>query len=166
MTQEYLINDEDPPSRRSQLFTICVWLAILSIAVAFYALAGKGVIQKTKPQYHQFFETSLYYGDYVPSVKYSVLGSITGYSKDETCPNRDCITASGQEAGTHIIACPYNIKLGTIVDIESIGRRVCGDRTAYWVQDKYGDTFDLWFENYELAISFGRQNLVVKILNN
>jgi len=165
MTQKYLIDDEEP-NPKSWLLTAIIWLLIIGTCVAFYALCGKGIIRETKIQYRQFFDTSFLQSDYVPSVKYSVLGSITGYSKDETCPNRDCITASGQEAGTHIIACPYNIKLGTIVDIESIGRRVCGDRTAYWVQNKYGDTFDLWFENYELAKSFGRQNLVVKILNN
>ena len=158
MTIEYN-NSEDPPS--SKLLTIIIWLAVISVCVLFYALAGKGVVQETHSEYRQFMDTSFHQSDYEPFPRYQVLASVTMYSKKETCPHRDCITASGVEAGRHIVACPYNIPLGTIVEILD-EKYVCGDRTSIWIQEKR-TTFDLWADNYESAILWGVRRLPVLV---
>ena len=103
---------------------------------------------------------------YYPSFRYSTLACISGYSSVETCPDGKCITASGKEADKYLIACPYHIPLGSVVKIKGIGRFTCADRTAYWIQEKYGDTFDLWFgDDYEGAREFGRKYLEVEVYN-
>jgi 3D (Asp-Asp-Asp) domain-containing protein len=90
--------------------------------------------------------------------KTQILGSITGYTKLETCAVGDCITASGQEAHEELVACPYWIPLGTLIEIKDIGFFRCEDRTAVWVQEKHENTFDIWFgDDYSGAIKFGRQ---------
>jgi len=96
----------------------------------------------------------------------SVLGVITAYSKAETCPQKVCITASGQKADYDIIACPRELELGTLIEIEEKIYE-CGDRTAKWVEEKYGNVFDIWMgENYNEAIKFGRQYQIILIYYN
>jgi 3D (Asp-Asp-Asp) domain-containing protein len=158
MTQEYN-NLTDPPSRRSQLFTICVWLAILSAVVAFYALCGKSIIRETKPQYRQFMDTSFHQGDYVPSVKYFVLGSLTAYTaREEETDSTPFITASGETVRNGIVAnncLPFH----SIVEI-------LGDK--YVVLDRMNsrydcEHFDLFMWSLEDARNFGVKNLIVKV---
>ena len=158
-------NDDEPP-----LITILVWIAIvilfiLSILIAIYPrqVEKSGVYQE-----HSFYDICLVQPNivYYPKFKYSTLACISGYSSVETCPNGECITASGKEAGKYLIACPYHIPLGSVVKIKGIGRFTCADRTAYWIQEKYGDTFDLWFgDDYEGAKEFGRKYLEVEVYN-
>ena len=51
---------------------------------------------------------------YEPVVMQAV---ITAYSKEETCPYEECITASGKVAITGLVACPRAVKLGTTIEI-------------------------------------------------
>ena len=60
------------------------------------------------------------------------------------------------------IACPRRIKLGTPVVIEG-HPFVCDDRTALWVERRFGDTFDIFVGEYRSARKFGRRNLPVTI---
>ena len=136
------------------MFAFVIWTYTRTVAPNYnYEIREESVVRQIIPHY-------------IPKFQYSVYASISGYSSIETCPNRDCITASGKEADKWLIACPYWIPLGSIVKIDGIGRFTCADRTAKWVQEKYGHTFDLWFgDDYEGAKEFGRQTLEVKIYN-
>ncbi|MFA6158961.1 MAG: 3D domain-containing protein [Candidatus Paceibacterota bacterium] len=96
------------------------------------------------------------------------LASVSWYSRADSCHNmvgRVCLTAIGRDTkeGT-TVACPKRLKLGTRVHIEGIGERVCEDRYADWVQERNGDTFDVFTEDYDEAVRFGRKNLKVTIL--
>src|SRR3990167_9385284 len=66
-----------------------------------------------------------------PNEPKTIYGKVTKYSKTETCPDRPCITASGQIATRNrTLACPRHIPFGRKV---LIGQRtyVCEDRTHY-----------------------------------
>lgn len=96
--------------------------------------------------------------------RYTVeLAKVTAYTKHETCPNNECVTASGTkpEAG-RTVACPRKIELGTKVEIN--GKvYVCEDRTARWVDGRYdiysGDDRQSWL----LAKEYGVQEYLIKI---
>lgn len=94
-----------------------------------------------------------------------IKASVTQYSPRESC-SHDCITASGKRATpNHTVACPSFLPLGMVVDIQG-KKYVCEDRTAKWVQRKFGPTFDIFTENYQQAKKFGRQTLTVGIYAN
>jgi hypothetical protein len=161
MTQNYLINDEEPPSRYSRLLTAIIWAAIIGVCIAFYALCGKGVIQESKPQYHQFFETAFSQSDYIPSVKYQVLASVSAYTpRPEECDDDPFINAAGQYVMSGDIACPDWLPLYSIVSING-ERYICKDR----MNKRYrsGNYFDIFFWDLAEAREFGRQNLIVSI---
>jgi len=152
-------NDTEPP-----LITILVWIVVLiMIALEFFIVFHP---RKTEP-YEEIPDSYVYSPNisYYPQIKYRILASVSGYSKKETCPYGECITASGQIASKHLIACPYWIPLGSRVEIEGVGNFTCGDRTAKYIQERFGPTFDIWFYEYEDAIKFGRQQklVIVKI---
>ena len=97
-------------------------------------------------------------------VKGQPVATVTAYSAHETCPNRPCITASGQVAKPGTLACPRSTPLGTRVEIEDMGTYTCLDRTATWTDGRY----DIWFgyteKDYQDAIQFGIRRLSVKVL--
>lgn len=78
---------------------------------------------------------------------------ITKYSAKDSChyPTEEgCLTASGSIATAHrTLACPYDMDLGTKVTIQGF-EYTCEDRTAHWVQNELGRTFDI-FEGYDDA---------------
>jgi 3D (Asp-Asp-Asp) domain-containing protein len=94
--------------------------------------------------------------------------SVSKYSRLDSCHNRQgdkCLTAGGNDVKEGwTVACPRSIALGTVVNIEGIGERVCDDRTAQWVEDKFGGTFDVFTEDYDEAVQFGRKmrNVVIQ----
>lgn len=72
------------------------------------------------------------------------------------------ITASGtkvQEGKT--IACPPSFEFGTKLNIENVGLRVCEDRGGAIKSDR----LDLYVESLTKAIEFGKQTLLVEILD-
>lgn len=87
-----------------------------------------------------------------------ITADVTMYSKTETCPNRQCQTASGRyidATDTDVIACPRRLKLGSRVIIDG-KEYICEDRTARWI-DNLG-RFDIWNGNdYNGAIEWGVQ---------
>ena len=98
---------------------------------------------------------------YCPNEK---LYEVSKYTKWETCPDRPCVTASGQIATRgRTVACPRHIPLGTKV---SIAERIyiCEDRTHYRFDGRWdiyaGDTeYD-----YQQALAWGVKKLPVTIL--
>jgi len=93
--------------------------------------------------------------------------STTKYSRKDSCHNKrgnKCLTAIGRDtkAGT-TVACPRSIKLGTKIQIEGV-TYTCEDRTAKWVEAKFGPTFDIFTEDYNEAVTFGRKSLTITML--
>lgn len=93
--------------------------------------------------------------------------SVSMYSRKDSCHNKvgnKCLTAIGRDTkqGT-TVACPRNIKLGTKVQVDGF-TYTCEDRTAKWVEDKFGPTFDIFTENYSEAVAFGRKSLTITML--
>jgi hypothetical protein len=98
----------------------------------------------------------------------TITASVSMYSPKETCPDgvfNKCKDASGHRPiGANTLACPRKYGLGTRF---SIGKDIynCTDRTAKWIEDKYGPTFDIFTESYQAAKAFGRKRMQVTILN-
>lgn len=92
-------------------------------------------------------------------------GFVSAYSREDSCHNKnkqgECIMANGQPVREGFIACPRNIKLGTMVIIEG-ERLTCADRTAKWVEEKYPNTFDVFIDGPE-SKQFGRMKVKAKI---
>lgn len=89
--------------------------------------------------------------------------SISKYSPEETCPNKPCIMASGRYVYIGAIACPPDIRLG--IKVEILGEIfTCEDRTASWVQNKFGPTYDIFTWDYNAAKKWGRQKLLIRRL--
>lgn len=57
------------------------------------------------------------------------------------------------------VAAPRRIKFGTILHIEGVGVRVVQDRQAR----RYDSRFDVFFNNHNDAMEFGKQKLQVTI---
>jgi len=161
------MTDNEYPKWLKVLVQAVVWICM--IVVAFFILysivsATFSIFAQEEYQPISFYDLHLSQSYQVPLPIYTTLATITGYSKAETCPDKDCITASGERADILLVACPKWIPLGTLIEIEEVGMRKCADRTADWVQVKNGDTFDLWFPSYEEAIEFGRKIKEVEII--
>jgi 3D (Asp-Asp-Asp) domain-containing protein len=72
------------------------------------------------------------------------------------------VTASGtyvKEGRT--IACPPSFEFGTKLNIEGVGLRICEDRGGA-IESGH---LDLYMDSLEKALKFGRQTLLVEILN-
>ena len=71
--------------------------------------------------------------------------------------------ASGKKVYVGAVACPRSIKLGTKVEI--LGKTyVCEDRTAKWVEKKFGPTFDIYSDKpTKELLKFGRRKLNVNV---
>ncbi len=99
-------------------------------------------------------------------VEKTYIASVSKYSRADSCHNKrgdKCLTAAGRDTTAgETVACPRNYKLGAHVTIDG-HVYTCDDRTAQWVQKRFGDTFDIFTENQNEAKQFGRQSLVVNI---
>lgn len=94
--------------------------------------------------------------------------SISMYSRLDSCHNMKdgkCLTAGGKDVKEGwTVACPRSVALGTVVNIEGFGERTCDDRTAVWVEQKFGGTYDVFTEDYNQAKQYGRKTLKVRII--
>lgn len=98
-----------------------------------------------------------------------VTARITKYSRKDSCHNprgNECLTAAGRDTKEGVtVACPHGMKLGTKVEISG-HVYTCEDRTARWVQEERGATFDIFTEDYDAAIQWGVKKMEVTILDN
>ena len=74
--------------------------------------------------------------------------------------------ASGRPAYVGAVACPRKYKIGTLVEIE--GKQYsCQDRTALWIEQTYGEAYDIFAgygpEAHAQALQWGRKTLAVKV---
>lgn len=104
----------------------------------------------------------------VETIEFVDLGTytITAYCGCEICcgewSSDPVIGAGGVELiqGVH---CASPLPFGTIVEIEGLGFYEVQDRTANWIVDEYnGKIIDIYFENHEDAIQFGKKTASVK----
>jgi 3D (Asp-Asp-Asp) domain-containing protein len=79
-------------------------------------------------------------------------------------PDGNVVGAQGVPLVEGIHVAMNNVPLGTEVYIEGLGIRVVSDRIAVWVEKKFGETVDIYFEEHEDAQAFGRQILKVEII--
>lgn len=99
--------------------------------------------------------------------KWDGVARITAYSEIDSCHYPDgkggCLNAYNQTIQIGEIACPLQYKKGTKIEIEGLGKFICMDKTANWVQNNLGMTFDIWIgygeESHKKAIQFGRKKL-------
>jgi 3D (Asp-Asp-Asp) domain-containing protein len=86
---------------------------------------------------------------------------VTAYSVGDDYTPSHGITASGErvKAG-ETVACPRDIPLGTRVDIEGVGERVCEDRGGMIRNNR----IDVYMTSERAALNFGKQTLDVKII--
>lgn len=93
---------------------------------------------------------------------------VTKYSRKDSCHNPrgdECLTAIGRDTTAHrTLACPRHIRLGTRVRIQG-QEYICEDRYAIWVQERFGDTYDIFVEDYDEAVQWGSKRLEVTILD-
>lgn len=95
--------------------------------------------------------------------------SVSAYSLKESCHNKKsgvCIAANGEAPFEGItVACPRSVPLGTRVritfDTGTDWVYFCEDRTAKWIEEKYGPTIDIFMNDHTKALEFGRQNLKI-----
>lgn len=95
--------------------------------------------------------------------------TITAYCSCKKCVGEwytdgPTIGSGGVEllAGVH---CASPLPNGTKVIIEGIGLREVQDKTADWIAEKYKDkVIDLYFENHEDALNFGKIKANVKVI--
>lgn len=89
--------------------------------------------------------------------------TVTAYCACKKCcgPNAKGITASGKPAIEGItIAASRSIPFGTKLYIEGIGTRIVRDRLA----KKYDDRIDVFMENHDKALKFGKKRLTVTVV--
>ena len=80
-----------------------------------------------------------------------------------TMYNSGTTTASGKKVYVGATACPRSIKLGTKVEIDGKAY-TCEDRTAKWVEKKFGPTFDIYSTSSTPELfQFGRKKMTVKL---
>lgn len=78
------------------------------------------------------------------------------------CGKTDGITASGDKATEGVtVAMDKSMPFGTKIYIDGVGERIVQDRGGAIK----GDRIDLYFENHQDAMNFGRQTKQVTILN-
>ena len=93
----------------------------------------------------------------------SNLAEFTAYTaRVEETDDSPFIMASGKRVYKGAIACPNKFKLGDKIKIDGLGIFICEDR----MNKRYRDSehFDIYFENYDEAIKFGRKQLSYKKL--
>lgn len=98
------------------------------------------------------------------TIPYTEIEAITSkYTAVETCPNTECVTASGDKPIAGItIACPREIALGTDVEIQGKMYK-CQDRTALKHNGRY-DIFEGYtVEDWQNAKEYGLQQHLIKI---
>lgn len=100
-----------------------------------------------------------------------VVFRVTAYCACEKCcgewaknrPNGVVYGAAGIELVAGVSAASP-LPLGTVVEVEGLGKYVVQDRPAKWVIEKYGENqLDIYFDNHEEACAFGLQYLNVYI---
>jgi len=98
--------------------------------------------------------------------------TVTAYCSCEKCCGKwsnpeDPRTASGAPAteGITVGADWGMIPPGTVIQINGVGIRIVEDKPADWIVDRYdGMVLDLYFDEHDDALAFGKQELDVWVI--
>src|SRR3990167_6061097 len=98
--------------------------------------------------------------------------SLTTSIEEALLPESAEANAEDDEAvcGLKEVVCPFEAKKTYTAWATKFSRAdschtyTCHDRYAQWVQDRQGDTFDIFTENYNEAKNFGKQKLKITVL--
>ncbi len=134
-----------------QKITLHFWLTILwiviAVLVAVFLVKPRETAGEENRKYNQFYDTAL--AQWQAPEMYEVTQYVL-----------KGVMASGKEVYDGAIACPRNIELGTKVEIGGI-EYVCEDRTHF----KNDGTFDIWQQDYDVAIEWGRRVKIVNLIS-
>ena len=104
----------------------------------------------------------------VATIEFVDLGNytITAYCGCEICCGQWASVPVIGSGGVELIEgvhCASPLPLGTIVEVGDLGFYEVQDRTAEWIADKYDQkVIDIYFENHEDAVQFGKKTANVK----
>ena len=94
-----------------------------------------------------------------------VEAEISHYSSLDSChTGEDCLMANGRRAYIGAVACPREIRLGTLVRIDGMNL-TCADRTAKWIDGRYDVFLGYGKEAHERALKLGIREMKIKIYN-
>ena len=65
------------------------------------------------------------------------------------------VMASGREVYAGAVACPRDMALGTVIEVEGIGRLTCADRMA----QRLDGMFDVYMGSIGEALAFGKKSM-------
>ena len=108
-----------------------------------------------------------------PELTYLGEYTITAYCSCEKCcgvwakdrPNGIVYGAAGIELAEGV-SVASTLPFGTQIIIDGVGQYIVQDRTASWIAEKYDNKIiDIYFENHEDALNFGKQYHEIYILN-
>jgi len=91
-----------------------------------------------------------------------VVADVSQYSKLETCPRNECVTASGVKPYVGSVACSRGLKFGSLVVIDGLVYK-CEDR----LHPRFDQRVDIWAgdteEDYHRAIQWGvrSKNIII-----
>ncbi len=126
-------------------YTLLIYISLLICGIIISRTSYEFTIQGDKSE--------------IPAFK-TVTAIVTNYTYRNTCEPSKCLTASGKKPQIGFIACPRELALGTVVEVLGTNY-TCEDRTNIRLNGRY----DIWNESYTDSMQFGRQQLLVTILN-
>ena len=146
-----------------------IWKAVkifFTLAISVWVLTGVYLLYQytvpiePAPQAEQIQEIQKVIIDKLSYVEPAITSA---YTAVETCPNTECITASGTRPQKGItVACPRTLPFGTQIEIQG-SIYTCEDRTAEWTEGRYdiyfGDNEQAWL----MAKEYGLQEHLIKI---
>lgn len=137
--------------------TVSAVLAVLTIVSAYHA-GQKTVVEKEVVRYEKLSTET------VQSFTAEVTAYTAGYESCGKSPNHPAygITANGNKVRKGIIAADTNVlPFGTKVYIEDLGIFTVDDTGG----DIKGNRIDIYMDNLNEAVKFGRQNKKLIVLN-
>lgn len=137
--------------------TVSAVLAVLTIVSAYHA-GQKTVVEKEVVRYEKLSTKT------VQSFTAEVTAYTAGYESCGKLPNHPAygITANGNKVRKGIIAADTNVlPFGTKVYIEDLGIFTVDDTGG----DIKGNRIDIYMDNLNEAVKFGRQNRKLIVLN-
>jgi len=135
---------------------------IISVSDNFIASAYMTEINPQKLKYFEQWRKKVRLIDYskLPSGDFTINASAYTAAADE-CGKSDGITASGKKvAQGRTLACPRGYSFGTKIEIDGMGTYVCEDRGGAIK----GNHFDIYMQTKKQAFSFGRRNLIARVV--
>lgn len=149
----------------------CTWYQIREVKIEFGDYT-KNTIKRVIPKDAYWVSRERIYTS-LPSIKFvrgdapklvenkflSQTGKASWYEITGYCLNQQPM-ASGKKVYKGAIACPGFLKLGTRVEIKG-QEYICEDRMALKYRD--GNYIDIWFENCQEALNWGRRKMLLTI---